>query len=82
MIKKLSLALILASAPFAALAAQPATGEAPAAEQTAQPAAPSAEQRSEAPAERRICRRIETTGQRTGNQRVCMTAEQWRRTDY
>lgn len=78
MIDKLSLALLLASAPLAAVAAQPATGESPAAEQSAQPAG-TAEQRSEAPAERRICRRVETTGQRTGAQRLCLTAEQWRR---
>ncbi|HEX8643651.1 MAG TPA: hypothetical protein VF702_07030 [Allosphingosinicella sp.] len=86
MIKKLSIALIAATAPLAAVSAQPATGESPAAEQTAQEPADAqtdtAQPREERSAERRICRRIDTTGSRTGGQRVCMTAEQWRRADY
>lgn len=86
MINKLSMVLIAAAAPLAAVSAQPATGESPAAEQTAQQPAEgqsgAQEQRSERPAERRICRRLDTTGSRTGGQRVCMTAEEWRRADY
>lgn len=78
--------LVAAAAPLAAVSAQPATGESPATEQTAQEPAESQsgaqEQRSERPAARRICRRVETTGSRTGGQRLCMTAEEWRRAEY
>ena len=83
--KKLSLLLLAASAPFAAVAAQPGTSssESPAATtEASEPAATPAEQAERpAPAERRICRRIDSTGSRTAGQRVCMTAEQWRRAD-
>ena len=82
---RIALFALVLSAPLGALSAQPETPAQPstsndtAAEQQAAPeqerARPSAE-------ERRICRRIETTGTRTGAQRVCMTAEQWRRQDY
>ncbi|MGQ0559411.1 MAG: hypothetical protein ACT4OE_07480 [Sphingosinicella sp.] len=33
---------------------------------------------STANAERRICRRLASTGSRMGSDRVCLTAEQWR----
>jgi hypothetical protein len=33
---------------------------------------------SQPDAERRICRRAETTATRLGDRRVCMTARQWR----
>ena len=83
-VKKLALFIAAVSAPFAALAAQPETAtEAAPARQDRQEAATPAEQSAGTPAgERRICRRVDTTGSRTGGQRVCMTAEEWRRADF
>ena len=80
--KKLSLFLIGACAPFAAFAAEPAGETSGTTTEAAEPAATPAQQAERpAPAERRICRRIDSTGSRTAGQRVCMTAEQWRRVD-
>jgi Ni/Co efflux regulator RcnB len=82
--KKLGLLLVAVSAPLAAAAAQPpANGDsAPATAETSEPATTRSDQSERQPAsERRICRRIDSTGSRTGGQRVCMTAEQWRRVD-
>ena len=83
--KKIALFLFAVSAPLAALSAQPettteATPPAASSEQGAAPAEQAA--RRPATAERRICRRVDTTGSRTGGQRVCMTAEEWRRADF
>ena len=80
--KTLSLFLVAAIAPFAAAAAQPASesAETPAGA-SEQAATPAQQAERPAPAERRICRRIDSTGSRTAGQRVCMTAEQWRRAD-
>lgn len=82
--KKLSIFLIALSAPIAAFASQPETATsdaAPATNASEQAAAPAEQSERPAPAERRICRRIDSTGSRTAGQRVCMTAEQWRRVD-
>lgn len=79
--KKLALFVLAVSAPLAAVQANPAESQPtnvaadPAEEATA------AEESEPTRAERRICRRIETTGQRTAMRRVCMTSEQWRRAD-
>jgi len=84
-VKKFVLFVIAVSAPLAALSAQPeTTTEAAPPAQTAEESAAPAEQGARRPAssERRICRRIDTTGSRTGGQRVCMTAEEWRRAEY
>lgn len=83
--KKLCLFLFSVAAPLAAASAQPetTTEAAPAAAtETGSQAAPAADSGNRpAAAERRICRRVDTTGSRTGGQRVCLTAEQWRRVD-
>ena len=80
--KSFSLFLLVVSAPISAVSAQPASstnGTSEAANEQAEPA----EQSSERPREeRRICRRIGTTGSRTGGQRVCMTADEWRRFEF
>lgn len=49
----------------------------------AQPAASQAEARTSEKAKepKKICRRLDTTGSRTGGQKICMTAEQWRKAD-
>lgn len=36
------------------------------------------EEQAEEKGERKICRRIDTTGSRLGSQRVCMTEREWR----
>lgn len=81
MTSRIAISLIVAAAPLYAAAAEPEGSSTQ--EQTAQ-ANQSTEQQAErpAPSERRICRRIESTGSRTAAQRVCMTAEQWRRAEY
>jgi hypothetical protein len=81
---RIALFALVVSAPLGALSAQPETAAQPAAtSQTAseQQAAPEQDRARPNAEERRICRRLETTGTRTGAQRLCMTAEQWRRAD-
>lgn len=83
--KKTALFVLALAAPLSALAAQPqsSTDAAPAAETAQESAMPAEQPAARTPAaERRICRRIDTTGSRTGGQRVCMTAEEWRRAEY
>jgi hypothetical protein len=79
---RIALFVLALSAPLAAIAAEPETAG-PAASGTAseQQATPAQERAQPAADERRICRRVETTGTRTGAQRVCMTAQEWRRAD-
>jgi len=82
--KKLAIFLIALAAPAAGFASpqETATSDtAPATSASEQSAAPAEQAERPAPAERRICRRIDSTGSRTAGQRVCMTAEQWRRVD-
>ena len=84
--KKIALFAIALSVTLAAASAQPNGEESPAVSATPAEAADAKEsengQAAEQPArERRICRRIEQTARRTAAQRVCMTAEQWRRVD-
>ena len=84
--KKFAMFVLAVSAPLAALSAQPETStpeptqQAESSSETAAPAEDRA--RRTPPGERRICRRIDTTGSRTGGQRVCMTAAEWRRAEY
>ena len=82
--KKFVVFMFAVSTPLAALSAQPANGTAAPAAGSTEESGASTEQgaRRAPPSERRICRRIETTGSRTAGQRVCMTAEQWRRADF
>jgi hypothetical protein len=48
---------------------------------TAAPPAPVANEAAEAPdPNKKICKRMQVTGQLQGTKRVCMTAEQWKRT--
>ena len=83
--KKIALFVIAIAAPLSALSAQPETATTTDATPAAHgEQATTSEQAERRPAvtERRICRRVDTTGSRTGGQRVCMTAEEWRRADY
>ena len=32
--------------------------------------------------EKKICRTVEDTGSRLGNKKICMTAKEWRKSDY
>ena len=85
--KKIALFVVAFSAPLAAAAAQPNSTEAPVAAEPTEAAEAADEagnaQAAEQPArERRICRRIANTARRTSAQRVCMTAEEWRRAEF
>lgn len=79
---KVLVALFAVTAPLAAVQANPSAAEPqqPAADQTGTAPAQATEARTP-PAERRICRRIDSTGSRTDAQRVCMTAAEWRRAE-
>ncbi|MDP8994824.1 MAG: hypothetical protein M3N07_07585 [Pseudomonadota bacterium] len=81
---KSNVALFAAAAalPFSLAAAQPASdagADGPRSANEAQTA--TGQSGEEARRDRRICRRIDTTGSRTGRQRVCLTAEEWRRVE-
>jgi hypothetical protein len=76
---RIALFALTLSAPLGALSAEPQTSAQPAASD--QQAAPEQQGRRPATEERRICRRLETTGSRLGAQRVCRTAAEWRRAD-
>jgi hypothetical protein len=81
---RIALFVLALSAPLGALSAQPETSTQPSGStETASEQQAATQQVRTRPSaeERRICRRLETTGSRTGAQRVCMTAEQWRRAD-
>lgn len=69
---RLAAALFVTALPAAAIAAgDPPSGHQGHGEAGAQAKQPAAE-------ERKICRRIEASGARTGAQRVCMTRAEWR----
>ena len=56
----------------------------------AQPAPAAAKTEASAPSqaapevkeEKKICKSIEDTGSRLGNKKICMTAKQWRKSEY
>jgi hypothetical protein len=79
-VSKLLVALFALTAPLAAVQADP--GSAAPQPSTENPSESTPAQTTEArtpPSERRVCRRVETTGSRTDTQRVCMTPAEWRR---
>jgi hypothetical protein len=66
---------------FAAITLAPAS-EAPPANTAPSPAPVSAAQApAPAPAERKICKRDDSSSTRLGSKRICLTAEQWRARD-
>ena len=80
---RIALFALILSAPLGALSGQPGSSAQSGGSNGTASEQQASTQQSTAPAaeERRICRRVETTGTRTGPQRVCLTAEQWRRAD-
>ena len=65
-----------------AAAAAPAAAKGPArTESSVTPAVTDSNPTGSAPAGRQICRRQQTTGARTGGERICLTRDQWRRVE-
>jgi hypothetical protein len=72
---------LLSSGALAQHAGGASTGGSEPTTETREASAPAGEASAPAVGDRRVCRRIESTGSRLGTQRVCMTQREWRQYD-